>query len=541
MPPPPPPPPPFPAGFYPSSEPQGTGQSFFYSKFKDASFSFQYKDVYDNDITSDLQLAQNQGFSNYDFSYRTSLLSTGATIETVDAYLVAADFATNQTSLSFEFSQDKNKELFNSVSGERYYSLLFNLKNRDAENSLLATVYHLPAVIDSITVDDYFSSQISGVVNTVLTTWNYSGNGNATFSITGKTNAFETGFTSGLSQVLNWEYFPTGNLSGYAITGYLNSGDYYSVYSGGNLVNPSEYEIKFTNPTPEINFYSFPSGFFLNIVESTGNTGFLSTNYRVFIDGFEEVSGDYFIDGLNDDLVFYSPPMSGSTVVIQELTGVTQLINEPLSGQINFNAVFDSNSVENYIARSVDIYTGSSTGTEYSLTGFEFLKNVNFLENVSSQNFSVFANEIPNNQFVYYKFVPKDDFGTGYVYTGVTSGYLYSPPVKFAYTDGIPPRLSFEQRTGNFFSGFNSAANTQSDGALIYQTGTSGQNLYLVKSGQWKRILPYEEITGEFARVVSAPLTATSNGSVGQIAFSGTYFYAATGANRWGRVQLSSW
>ncbi len=41
-------------------------------------------------------------------------------------------------------------------------------------------------------------------------------------------------------------------------------------------------------------------------------------------------------------------------------------------------------------------------------------------------------------------------------------------------------------------------------------------------------------------RVVSAPATATSSGTVGQIAISGQYFYAATGENKWGRALVSS-
>ncbi len=41
-------------------------------------------------------------------------------------------------------------------------------------------------------------------------------------------------------------------------------------------------------------------------------------------------------------------------------------------------------------------------------------------------------------------------------------------------------------------------------------------------------------------RVVSAPSTATSSGTIGQIAISGQYFYAATGENKWGRALVSS-
>jgi hypothetical protein len=518
--------------------------SFYYSRYKDSSFNFQYKDIYDNEITSDIDLAQNQGFTAYDFSYRVSLLSTGAWPSTSASYLVAEDFATNQRSLSFVFSKEKNAELFNS-SGERYYSLLFNVRNRNAENSVLATIYHLPANIDSVTVEDYYSSQVTGTVNQVLTAWSYTGDGLVSgFDVTGAQNSFITGLTSGLSQVTNWTYFPTGDVSGFAITGYSNSGNFYDVFSGGVLVNTSEYQIKFS--PPEINFYSLQSGFTLSITESTGTTGFLSTNYKVFTDGFENLSEEYLINGNDEKLYFYIPPISGSSIIIQELTGVNQLLNSPLSGQVDFTVNFDADAVDNYIVRSLDVYTGSNTGVEHSVSGFGLLKTVNFLENVSSQTFSIFAGEVPVNEFVYYKFIPKDDFGTGYIYNAETSGYLFSPPQQLSYTNAIPPVLSFEQRTGNFFTGLNSPASQPSvDGALIYQTGSSGQNLYLVKSGQWKTILPYEEISGNvdqnYIRYVSPPLTAISSGRKGDLSFSGTYLYAATGTNQWGRIQLSSW
>jgi hypothetical protein len=84
-----------------------------------------------------------------------------------------------------------------------------------------------------------------------------------------------------------------------------------------------------------------------------------------------------------------------------------------------------------------------------------------------------------------------------------------------------------------------------------------------LKSGLWKTILPYEELsgifdlryvknsqtgqfvstgsTGSFIKLVQTPQVATASGKIGEIAFSGTYLYAATGTNQWGRVQLSSW
>ena len=473
------------------------------------------------------------------------MLSTGAWPSTSEPYIVAENFATDQRSLSFNFTKEKNAELFNSTSGERYYSLLFNVKNRGVENSVLSTIYHLPANIDSITVEDYYSSQVTGIVDQVLTSWPYIGDGSISgFDVTGAQNPFVTGLTSGLSTVTTWTYFPTGDVSGFSIVGYSDSGNFYDVYSGGFLVIPSEYQIKFS--PPEVNFYTLVSGFDLRIVESTGTTGFLSTNYKVFIDGFEELSGDYLIDGNSEQLLFYSPPANNSSILIQEITGISQLINSPLSGQVNFTVNFDTDSVENYIVRSLDVYTGANTGEQHSVSGFGLLKTINFLENASSQDFSVLAEEVPVNQFVYYKFIPNDDFGAGYIFNAETSGYLFLPPEQLVYTNAIPPTLSFERRTGNFFTGLDSPQSQPNyDGALIYQTGSYGQNLYLVKSGQWKTILPYEEISGNidqnYIRYVSPPVTASSNGRKGDVSFSGTYLYAATGTNKWGRVQLSSW
>lgn len=37
------------------------------------------------------------------------------------------------------------------------------------------------------------------------------------------------------------------------------------------------------------------------------------------------------------------------------------------------------------------------------------------------------------------------------------------------------------------------------------------------------------------------PSTSTSNGTIGQVAFSGNYLYVCTGANLWGRIQISNW
>ena len=49
-----------------------------------------------------------------------------------------------------------------------------------------------------------------------------------------------------------------------------------------------------------------------------------------------------------------------------------------------------------------------------------------------------------------------------------------------------PPRLSFQERTG-LFSGLSTTGLTQYDGFTCFQTGISGQALFVVQSGMWKR------------------------------------------------------
>ena len=344
------------------------------------SVTLQYQDVYDNIIDNELQLAQGLA----EFSYRTSLYTTGATVGNVSPYLVTGDFKTNQQSLQFSFLKTENASYFGSSGAQRYYDILFNVLNEGLENSVLTTVYHLPAEISSINVSDFNGGTFSGI-----------------------------------------------------------------------------------------------------------------------------------------------------------------------TGQVIFNLNFSDDAVSNYITRGVDIYTGSSSGTGYySLDGFSLLKNVPFLQNAANQTFSIFAPEVPNNQTVYYQFVPYDDFGTGYVYVSGVSGYLRQDPDPLVYSYGIPPILSIEDRTGLFYSGNASPQNTTFDGGLIYQTGTSGQKLLLLQSGQWKEISTKEDIsgayvlksqTGIFCSFVNPPITSTSSGKIGQISVSGQYLFAVTGNDLWGRVLLQNW
>jgi hypothetical protein len=335
-----------------------------------------------------LQLAQGLA----EFSYRTSLYTTGATVGNVSPYLVTGDFKTNQQSLQFSFLKTENASYFGSSGAQRYYDILFNVLNEGLENSVLATVYHLPAQISDVIVSDY----------------------------------------------------STGNLSG-------------------------------------------------------------------------------------------------------------------LTGQVIFEITFSDDAVTNYIPRSVDIYTGSSPSVSgYSLSGFLLFKNISFLQNAQGQTFSIFASEVPNNQVIYYQFVPYDDFGTGYVYASGVPAYLKQEIDLLNYGFGVPPVLDFETRTGLFYSGNASPQNTTFDGGLIYQTGASGQKLLLVQSGQWKEIPTTEDVsgnyvlksqtgaflttgqTGYFLNYVNPPENALSSGVIGEYSVSGRYLFIATGNDSWGRILLES-
>ena len=394
------------------------------------------------------------------------------------------------------------------------------------ENSVLTTVYHIPARLDSVNVNDYYSSQITGIVNTVQTVWNYTG--------------YQIQYWSGISGVT--DVLGISGLSGYVDI----SGGGFSGISNVDLTQPEF-----------VNFDIF-SGIFgtsgvtgflitghLNPL-ATGLTGYVNDNYRVYLNGIEQDSGSFFVQsGLTsgqDSLFFYNAPDSGASILINEISGKLEIVNTPLSGQIDFTLNFDSDATDKYVARSVDVYTGSSSGNYYDLSGFDLLKTVDFVIDAKSQTFSLFADEILTNQNIYYKFVPRDDFDSGVLYTQVVTGYLFQPAASLTFDQGIPPTLTFSERTDNFFSGLQTPAIADgSDGALIYQVGDSGQNLYLLKSGQWKTILPYEETTGIFAQYVTPPANASSSGVKGQFSVSGEYLYAATGINQWGRVLLGNW
>ena len=77
----------------------------------------------------------------------------------------------DQTSLNFSFTKDQNLTAFGTGSGaQRYYQLFFNVKNNNAQNDVIATIYHIPASISEVVTYDYFntddySNQITFLLN----------------------------------------------------------------------------------------------------------------------------------------------------------------------------------------------------------------------------------------------------------------------------------------------------------------------------------------------------------------------------------------
>lgn len=71
-----------------------------------------------------------------------------------------------------------------------------------------------------------------------------------------------------------------------------------------------------------------------------------------------------------------------------------------------------------------------------------------------------------------------------------------------------------------------------------YTLNNSISQIDLAISGAYQALIVHG--TG-LPRIVSVPATSSSAGVSGyNIAFDGTYFYGCTGANKWGRVQLST-
>ena len=67
----------------------------------------------------------------------------------------------------------------------------------------------------------------------------------------------------------------------------------------------------------------------------------------------------------------------------------------------------------------------------------------------------------------------------------IASSYFSAQNV-LAQGSFYPPRLSLEQRTGQY-SGLLTNSVTPFDGAMVFQTGDS-QGLFVVQSGMWKTV-----------------------------------------------------
>jgi hypothetical protein len=177
-----------------------------------------------------------------------------------------------------------------------------------------------------------------------------------------------------------------------------------------------------------------------------------------------------------------------------------------LTGYVNLNITFTGGIGKNYIVKNVDIYTGAQSGTQNSLNGFSLLKSVGIFDNALEQTLTILPTEVPSNQTIFYKIVPYDDFGQGIAFSDSVSGYLsYSEPLLF-WGEALPPVLDADTRTGGYFSGLQSPERVSGrDGGIIFQDDSDlGQDFYVLKSGQWKRLAIYEEISGNFLTTASS-------------------------------------
>lgn len=138
----------------------------------------------------------------------------------------------------------------------------------------------------------------------------------------------------------------------------------------------------------------------------------------------------------------------------------------------------------NFLVRQFSVYSGASSGF-YPSTG-NLIKSFPIYRTLSSYDLKINQSEQAKGAACYYKVLPTDDFGTGLFYTGVTSGLLDYPREARTFLEAIPVRGSLQDRTG-IFTGLASPALTSYDGISFFQTGVN-QDLYVVKSGQWKTV-----------------------------------------------------
>jgi hypothetical protein len=124
-------------------------------------------------------------------------------------YLVAENFITDRYSLNVSFTQDQNASYFGASGAQRYYKLLLDLYNRGLKSSALVSVYHYPAIITGVVVNDFYTPVVIGTGENE--TGNLSGQVNFDITFTGgigtnyivKSLDIYTGASSGTPNSLN--------------------------------------------------------------------------------------------------------------------------------------------------------------------------------------------------------------------------------------------------------------------------------------------------------------------------------------------------
>lgn len=157
--------------------------------------------------------------------------------------------------------------------------------------------------------------------------------------------------------------------------------------------------------------------------------------------------------------------------------------SEGQTGLVSINLETPDNG-SRFTIKKFSVYTGANSG--FSAYSGNLLKEFPIYTNRTSYTLSILKDEQPKGEVRFYKILAHDDFSTGYFWTGELSGTLDFPREARTFLEGVPPRGSFEDRTG-IFTGLATPAVTEYDGITFFQTGV-GQNFYIVKSGQWKTV-----------------------------------------------------
>lgn len=192
----------------------------------------------------------------------------------------------------------------------------------------------------------------------------------------------------------------------------------------------------------------------------------------------------------------------------QEVTGYATIeLNTPQNGS-------------NFLVRQFDVFTGlSGSFAPISGSGGNFFKTYPINDVKSQYSLPIFRDETQKGVNLFYKVLSYDDFDTGFYYFSPISGILDYPQEPTFYPAGIPPVLTFEERTG-VFSGVLSPSGTEYDGFLLFESGT--QDPYLLRSGQWQKMILASD-TGSFVTAQSSfvpPSVKMQTGSVTGATFS---------------------